>query len=64
MKLNRKLEIAEQAIRSISQHDDADLAMRQAALERLQGFIVTELEAAQERVQKKIAEQVVGASLP
>jgi len=60
MKLNRKLEIAEQAIRSISTHDDEDAAVRDAALKRLEEFIEAERQAAAQRVQAKIAAQVGG----
>ena len=58
MKIQRKLEIAEQAIRSITTHDDEDAAVRDAALKRLEAFIESERQAAAERVQKKIDEQV------
>ena len=58
MKINRKIEIAEQAIRSISQHDDAELAMRDAALSRLVATIEAERTAAHARVQATIDEQL------
>ena len=35
MKLNRKLEIVEQAVKSISTHTDEDAAVRAAALDRV-----------------------------
>jgi hypothetical protein len=35
MKLNRKIEIAQQAIASISTHEDDDAAVRVAALDRV-----------------------------
>ncbi|HCZ47426.1 MAG TPA: hypothetical protein DCZ11_00285 [Gammaproteobacteria bacterium] len=58
MKLNRKIELAEQAIKSISRHDDADLAVRDAALRRLEEFIGAERAAAAERVHAEIQKQV------
>lgn len=58
MKLNRKIEIAEQAIRSISQHDDEDLAMREAALARLSKTIDAERVAANKRLQDRINQQM------
>lgn len=61
MKINRKIELAEQAIRSISQHDDADLNLRAAALDRLAATIEAERLAAQARLQAKIEAQVGAA---
>lgn len=60
MKINRKIEIAEQAIRSISHHDDEDLAMREAALARLSKTIDAERVAANKRLQERIEEQMYG----
>lgn len=56
MNIKRKIEMAEQAIRSISQHDDADLTIRDAALAKLGATIAAERTAAQARVQERVAE--------
>lgn len=42
MDINRKLELAEQHIRSISRHDEADTTVRGAVLDRLIATIQTE----------------------
>lgn len=39
MKLNRKLEIVDQAVKSISQHTDEDAAVRAAALDRISEMV-------------------------
>lgn len=54
MDIARKLELAEQHIRSISQHDDADMAIRAAALDRLVQRIDAERASMAERVQRRI----------
>ncbi len=56
MNITRKIEIAEQAVRSISQHDDADTTLRDAALKRLEGFIETERASMAKRIEEQIAE--------
>lgn len=58
MDIRRKIEIAQQAIRSISTHDDVDLAVREAALDKLNEFASAERVAAQERVQAAIDAQL------
>ena len=60
MKLGHKAEIAEQAIRSISMHDDADFLLRDAALARLEAFIVNEREEAKLRLASKLSEEGFG----
>jgi hypothetical protein len=54
MKLNRKIEIAQQAIASISTHDDEDAAVRLAALARVESFIASE----KARIQADIDAQI------
>lgn len=54
MKIARKIEIAEQAVRSISMHDDEDAQLRLAALDRLEATIKAEREAIAKRLQAKI----------
>lgn len=58
MHLTRKIEIAEQSVRSISTHDDLDAAVRHAALQRLAQFIDAERKAIDERIAAKVAEHV------
>lgn len=58
MDLNRKLEIADSVIRSISRHDDEDMAVRSAALDRVDALIAAERVAMQERVDERIASQL------
>ncbi len=60
MDLRRKIELAEQAIRSISTHDDVDLAVRTAALNRLILTIKDERAQAADRVKAR-AEELVAA---
>lgn len=62
MDIRRKIEVAQQAIRSISTHDDADLAVRNAALDKLGATIEAEREAAQGRVQGTIDAQLAEQS--
>lgn len=45
MKLNRKLEIVEQAVKSITTHTDEDAAVRAAALDRVIDMAKAEKEA-------------------
>lgn len=54
MKLNRKLEIVSQAVKSISTHGDEDAAIRVAALDRVAAMVATEKEAVQAEVQAGI----------
>ncbi len=61
MDIKRKLEIAEQSIRSISTHDDQDSALRIAAMERLEKFIEAERQSMVDRVNESIARTVAGA---
>jgi hypothetical protein len=58
MKLNRKIQIVEQALRSLTTHDDADVAVRHAALERIEAFIKAERAAMDARVKAKIVDAV------
>lgn len=60
MKVDRKLELAEKAIASISRHDDEDTMLRAAALDRLIAFIESERVAMRERVGERITGQVGG----
>lgn len=57
MNLQRKIEIARAAIESIARHDDADLAVRQAALDKVSDIIGLELEDAHARVKAEIQAQ-------
>lgn len=54
MKLNRKLEIVEQAIKSISTHTDDDAAVRSAALDRVIGMANREKESVDAEVKASI----------
>lgn len=58
MNIQRKLELAEQSIASISRHDDADTVLRDAALKRLEAFIGAERAAMAKRVEVHVAAQV------
>ena len=60
MNIKRKVEIAEQSLRSISQHDDEDMAVRVAALDRVAAFVGSEKAAMQARVDAKIAASIGG----
>ena len=55
MDIKRKLEVAQQAIQSISTHDDEDLAVRNAALDRIVALVEAEKAAAAQRVAERIA---------
>lgn len=54
MKLNRKLEIVEQAVKSISSHTDEDAAVRAAALDRVSALVQTEKAALDAEVKASI----------
>jgi hypothetical protein len=54
MDFQRKLELVEQSIRSISKADDMDAAVRTAALDRVDAFVKAEREAMAARVEAKI----------
>jgi plasmid maintenance system antidote protein VapI len=45
MDIKRKLELAEQSIRSISTHEDEDAALRHAALDRIAAIVEREKKA-------------------
>lgn len=64
MNINRKIELAEQALRSLTTHDDVDVAVRHAALDRINAFIQTEREGMNARVQAKIDAAVCDAPAP
>lgn len=55
MKLDRKVELVKQALRSLTTHDDADAAVRHAALDHLDAFIKAEREAMDARIAEKVA---------
>lgn len=61
MDIKRKIELAQQSIASIARHDDEDLAVREAALNRVGEIIAAERDQMEERVKARIA-QTVGAS--
>lgn len=42
MDLNRKLELLTASVRSISQHDDLDAAVRHAAMDRVEAIVASE----------------------
>lgn len=54
MDIKRKIEIVEQSIRSLTTHDDMDVAVRSAALDRIDALIAAERKAMHSRVEKKI----------
>lgn len=54
MKLNRKLEIVDQAIASIVQHVDEDAAVRAAALDRISESLVQHKAALEAEVKASI----------
>lgn len=54
MDIRRKTELAENAIALLARHDDEDLAVRDAALARLEQHIAREREAAQARVAERV----------
>lgn len=54
MKLNRKLEIVEQAVKSITSHTDEDAAVRAAALDRISALVQTEKAALEAEVKAGI----------
>ena len=58
MDIKRKIDLAEQHVRSISRHDDEDMAVRSAALAKVAQFIDAERKAMGERVQARIAVSV------
>ena len=58
MDIKRKMEIAKQAITSISRHDDADSLLRNAKLDSLKSFIDSEKTDLAERAQR-VAEDSV-----
>lgn len=55
MDIKRKLEIVEQAIRSISDHRDEDAAVRQTAMERIRELVAGEQDRIATDVQDQIA---------
>jgi hypothetical protein len=56
MDMNRKLVVVELAIKSISQHDDEDVALRSHALDKAAKLIEAERKAMTDRVNARIAE--------
>lgn len=58
MDFKRKIELAQQSIRSISMADDKDHAVRAAALSALDDFIIAERNAMQARVDARIADEI------
>lgn len=61
MDIKRKLEIIEQSIKSLAGHDDADLALRNAALDKVVAIVEAERTAATERVSVAIEKMVSGS---
>ena len=62
MNLQRKIEIAATAIFSISQHDDEDSAVRQAALDLVEKVIAAERAAINTRVAASVAQATASAA--
>ncbi len=54
MDLARKVEIAKEAINSISRHDDEDAGVRTAILERVEQHIKDELSGIEDRIRSRI----------
>lgn len=54
MDLNRKLELVQQSVKSISTHEDIDAAVRLAALARIGGTVKAESEAINARIEAEI----------
>lgn len=54
MDLKRKIEYAGKSIESIARHDDADAAVRHAALDEVAKIIAAERDAINRRVQAKV----------
>lgn len=61
MNFQRKIELAQQSIRMISQADDVDAEVRSAALDRMDAFVIAERKAIAERVAAKIEAQIGSA---
>ena len=57
MNLTRKMEIARQAIGSITRHDDEDLETRREAAEELIAFVNTEMQEANDRRKARIQKE-------
>jgi len=55
MNISQKLVIADQAILSISRHDDADSVVVKAALDKVIEKVQAEKAAIDERISKKVA---------
>jgi hypothetical protein len=64
MKLNRKLEIAETAITSISRHEDEDGAVRVAALDRVIAFAEAEKKGIADGIAADIAAKLAPEAPP
>lgn len=58
MDFKRKIALAQQSIALISTADDQDMAVRSAALDRLDAFILAEREGMKARVAAKIEAHV------
>jgi hypothetical protein len=56
MDLSRKVQIAAEAVNSISRHDDEDMAVRTAMLDHVAAHIQAEREAMQARIDAHLAE--------
>ncbi len=54
MDINRKLQIVESAIKSVTLHDDLDAAVRLHALDKMAAMLEAERHAIEERVQAAI----------
>ena len=60
MDIKRKIEIVEQAVRSISQHSDEDAALLKAALGRVTEMVDAEVTALDARVAADIEAKLKG----
>lgn len=58
MDIRRKIEIAETAIRSISEHEDVDSLVRRAALTSLKVYVDEQIAEIEARAARAIADQV------
>ena len=60
MNLQRKIEIAAQAVASVADHDDVDAQVRLAALDRIEEHIRAQRAAINSRVQASIVSELAG----
>ena len=56
MDIKRKVELAQQHVKMISQADDVDSHLREAALAKVEKFIANEREAMKTRIEQQAAE--------